>query len=106
MSRHIQNKNAGVTTHIITACCLTRLTRTVQYSLSNTTGEMMMMMMTMIIIIIIYLFTAIRLLPGGSGYFTCIQNTKLVTTRFNNSTNKSQAPEDGCINIRNMLSSK
>ena len=25
---------------------------------------------------------------------------------WNNSTNKSQAPEDGCINIRNMLSSK
>jgi len=24
----------------------------------------------------------------------------------NNSTNKSQAPEDGCINIRNMLNSK
>ena len=24
----------------------------------------------------------------------------------NNSTNKSQAPEDGCTNIRNMLSSK
>jgi len=24
----------------------------------------------------------------------------------NNSSNKSQAPEDGCINIRNMLSSK
>jgi len=24
----------------------------------------------------------------------------------NNSTNKSQAPEDGCINIRNMLSIK
>ena len=32
--------------------------------------------------IIIYLFTAIGLLPGGSGYFTCIQNMKLVTTRF------------------------
>ena len=31
---------------------------------------------------IIYLFTAIRLLPGGSGYFTCKQNMKLVTTRF------------------------
>ena len=30
----------------------------------------------------IYLFTAIRLLPGGSGYFTCKQNMKLVTTRF------------------------
>jgi len=31
---------------------------------------------------IIYLFTAIGLLPGGSGYFTCVQNMKLVTTRF------------------------
>ena len=29
-----------------------------------------------------YLFTAIGLLPGGSGYFTCKQNMKLVTTRF------------------------
>jgi len=27
-------------------------------------------------------FTAIGLLPGGSGYFTCKQNKKLVTTRF------------------------
>jgi len=33
-------------------------------------------------LIIIYLFTAIELLPGGSGYFTCIQNTKFVTTKF------------------------
>jgi len=32
--------------------------------------------------IIIYLFTAIGLLPGGSGYFTCKQNMKLVTTSF------------------------
>jgi len=32
--------------------------------------------------IIIYLLTAIGLLPGGSGYFTCEQNMKLVTTRF------------------------
>ena len=31
---------------------------------------------------IIYLFTAIRLSPGGSGYFTCKQNMKLFTTRF------------------------
>ena len=30
----------------------------------------------------IYLFTAIGLLPGDSGYFTCIQNMKLVTTKF------------------------
>ena len=29
-----------------------------------------------------YLFTAVGLLPGGSGYFTCKQNMKLVTTKF------------------------
>jgi len=34
-------------------------------------------------ILYIYLFTAVGLLPGGSGYFTCKQNMKLVTTRFN-----------------------
>ena len=28
------------------------------------------------------LFTAIGLSPGGSGYFTCKQNKKLVTTKF------------------------
>jgi len=28
------------------------------------------------------LFTAIDLSPGGSGYFTCKQNMKLVTTKF------------------------
>ena len=32
--------------------------------------------------IIIYLFTAIGLLPSGSGYFICKQNTKSVTTKF------------------------
>ena len=31
---------------------------------------------------ILLLLTAIGLLPGGSGYFTCIQNMKLVTTKF------------------------
>ena len=31
---------------------------------------------------IIYLFTAIGLSPGGSGYFICKQNMKLVTTKF------------------------
>jgi len=31
---------------------------------------------------IIYLFTAVGLLPGGSGYFTCTQNMKSVTTKF------------------------
>ena len=29
-----------------------------------------------------YLFTTVELSPGGSGYFTCIQNMKLVTTKF------------------------
>ena len=43
---------------------------------------MMMIIIIIIIIIDIYLFTAIGLLPGGSGYFTRIQNTKLVTTEF------------------------
>jgi len=28
------------------------------------------------------LLTAIGLSPGGSGYFTCTQNMKLVTTKF------------------------
>ena len=32
--------------------------------------------------IYICLLTEIGLLPGGSGYFTCKQNMKLVTTRF------------------------
>ena len=34
------------------------------------------------IYIFIDLFTAIGLSPGGSGYFTCIQNMKLVTNKF------------------------
>jgi len=29
-----------------------------------------------------YLFTAIVLLPGGSGYLTCKQNMKWFTTKF------------------------
>ena len=32
--------------------------------------------------IIIIIITAIELLPGGSGYFTCVQDMKLVTTEF------------------------
>jgi len=34
------------------------------------------------IIIIIIIITAIGLLIGGSGYYTCIQYMKLVTTKF------------------------
>ena len=32
--------------------------------------------------LLLLLLTAIGLLSGGSGYFTCIQNTKLVTNKF------------------------
>ena len=32
--------------------------------------------------LLLLLLTAIGLSPGGSGYFTCIQNVKLVTTEF------------------------
>ena len=45
-------------------------------------GKKILMVKRLIIIITIYLFTAIGLLPGGSGYFTYKQNMKLVTTRF------------------------
>ena len=40
------------------------------------------MMIMIMIIIIILLLTAIGLSPGGRGYFTCIQNLKLVTNKF------------------------
>ena len=40
-------------------------------------------------ILIIYLFTAIGLSAGGSGYFTCKQNMKLVTTKSNNNNNNN-----------------
>ena len=45
-------------------------------------GAGLVILIMIIIIIITYLFTAIGLLPGGSGYFTCIQNMKLVTNKF------------------------
>ena len=35
-----------------------------------------------ILLLLLLLLTAIGLSPGGSGYFTCIQNMKLVTTKF------------------------
>jgi len=33
-------------------------------------------------LLLLLLLTAIGLSPGGSGYFTCIQNMKFVTTKF------------------------
>ena len=32
---------------------------------------------------LLLLLTSIGLSPGGSGYFTCIQNMKMVTNKFN-----------------------
>ena len=42
----------------------------------------MMMIIIIIIKLLLLLLTAIGLSPGGTGYFTCIQNTKLVTNKF------------------------
>jgi len=36
----------------------------------------------LLLLLLLLLFSAIGLLPGGSGYFTCTQNTKLVTNKF------------------------
>jgi hypothetical protein len=36
----------------------------------------------LLLLLLLLLLTAIGLSPGGSGYFTCIQNMKLVTNRF------------------------
>ena len=38
--------------------------------------------------------------------FIDAKQAKDIYNPWNNSTNKSQAPEDACINIRNMLSIK
>ena len=36
----------------------------------------------LLLLLLLLLLTAIGLSPGGSGYFTCMQNTKLVTNKF------------------------
>ena len=36
----------------------------------------------LLLLLLSLLFTAIGLSPGGSGYFTCIQNMKSVATKF------------------------
>ena len=36
----------------------------------------------LLLLLLLLLLTAIGLSPGGSGYFTFIQNTKLVTNKF------------------------
>ena len=44
-------------------------------------------MRILLLILLLLLLTAIGLSPGGSGYFTCIQNTKLFTNEFKSSGN-------------------
>ena len=39
-------------------------------------------MITLLLLLLLLLLTAIGLSPGGSGYFTCIENMKLVTNEF------------------------
>jgi len=34
------------------------------------------------LLLLLLLLSAIALSPGGSGYFTCLQNMKLVTNKF------------------------
>jgi len=36
----------------------------------------------LLLLLLLLLLTATELSPGGSGYFTCIQNLKLVTNKF------------------------
>jgi len=56
-----------------------------------------------IIYLLIYLLTAIGLSPGGSGYFTCIQNMKLVTNTFK-SGGLLEKPVVATWNVGNRLS--
>ena len=37
---------------------------------------------TLLLLLLLLLLTAVGLSPGGNGYFTCIQNMKLVITKF------------------------
>ena len=56
--------------------CLAKITSLVQLCVSVQT------LPVILLLLLLLLFTAIGLSPGGSGYFTCIQNMKLVTTKF------------------------
>jgi len=40
------------------------------------------MMILLLLLLLLLLLTAIGLSPGGCGYFTCIENMKLVTNKF------------------------
>ena len=88
--------NAAVNTSVVTIARQSLLTEKVICSL-NTAFHLLLCTLTTclsamphfyrphgnpLLYLYIYLFTEIELLPGGSGYFTCKQNMKLVTTEF------------------------
>ena len=56
------------------------------------------------IYIYIYILTAIGLSPGGSGYFTCKQNMKLVTTTKYKSVGLHEKHVVATWNVGNRLS--
>jgi hypothetical protein len=39
-------------------------------------------LLLVVAVVVVVVLTAIGLSPGGSGYFTCIQNMKLITNKF------------------------
>ena len=45
-------------------------------------GDIFVLLQLLLLLLLLLLFTAIGLSPGGSGYFTCIQNMELVTNKF------------------------
>ena len=42
----------------------------------------LLLLLLLLLLLSSLLLTVIGLSPGGSGYFTCIQNMKLVTNKF------------------------
>ena len=45
-------------------------------------GKTVLQLIYYLLLLLLILFNATGLSPGGSGYFTCIQNVKLVTNKF------------------------
>ena len=50
--------------------------------LSRNVCKELIIIIILLLLLLLSLLTAIGLSPGGSGYFTCIQNMKLVTNKF------------------------
>ena len=50
--------------------------------LVSSDAPVLLIIIIKLLLLLLLLFTAIGLSPGGSGYFTCIQNMKLVTNKY------------------------